>query len=433
MIGTPTVFLANKLCSILELLRTVKNLSQTPRNCPDTNFARSGGTQRPGAIVRRRAGGKDVVDNNYFFAVQFHTIASGKRTVHIDGALIAPEQRLRGRGFDAAQQFCVQRNARRPGQLRGEEFGLVKFALTVFQGMQWDGNDEVPVLAAQNGDGFAQQQTREEIFEPKRTGIFELMNGVEHDRFGHDSGAGISEKELHVAAVVTFKGSGQIALEGQAATLAEGRADKLYELAAFGPDEASLSRGRFILAKGADLGIKQAQRGADSRLDESLHSRRHHNEKVKSKKEKSFVVRLKLTVAVVINVIYPEVSGKYECQTSLWGAFCRLSRLCRVFVTFPRAYISVFSHNAIFPSRMAEGRSVRFDTFMAGVDLHFLEVRIERNLGRKDILGGFSCRFELGYYVGGCGLRIIFIGDYDFRVPYLNCLPRISGPSKILQ
>src|SRR6516162_3451101 len=35
MIGTPTVFLANKLCSILELLRTVKNLSQTPRNCPD--------------------------------------------------------------------------------------------------------------------------------------------------------------------------------------------------------------------------------------------------------------------------------------------------------------------------------------------------------------------------------------------------------------
>lgn len=154
--------------------------------------------------------------------------------------------------------------------MRGEEFGLVKFALTLFHGMQRDGNDEVPVLAAQDGNGFAEQQAGEEIFEPKRAGIFELMNGVEHDGFGHDGGAGGAEKEFHITAVVAFEGGGQVAFKGQAAALAEGWADELHELAAFGADETLDRCGRFILAKGADFGIKQAQSGAKGGLDEGF-------------------------------------------------------------------------------------------------------------------------------------------------------------------
>jgi hypothetical protein len=246
-------------------------ISQTTRDCPDTNVTRAGRAQRPGAIVRRRPGGKDVVHNDDAFAVQLHSVANVKRVAHIDGALIAPEQCLRGGGLDAAQEFCVQRNAGGAAQLRPEEFSLVKFALTLFQGMQRDGNDEVPVLAAQDGDGFAEQQAGEEIFKPKRAGIFKLVNGIEHDRFGYDGGAGGSENEFHIAAVVAFEGGGQIALERQAAAFAEGRADILHELAAFDPDETPFRRGRFILAKSADLGIKQAQRGTYGGFDEGFH------------------------------------------------------------------------------------------------------------------------------------------------------------------
>jgi hypothetical protein len=77
--------------------------------------------------------------------------------------------------------------------------------------------------------------------------------------------------QFQVATVSAFERGGDIALERQAAALAKGWSDGLHELAAFGADKTLLRSRRFILAQGANLGIKQAQRGAEGGLGQPFH------------------------------------------------------------------------------------------------------------------------------------------------------------------
>ncbi len=74
---------------------------------------------------------------------------------HISGALFAREQGLRHCEMDTPGQFYVQRNLRRWAQVSGEKLGLIGFALARFHRRQWNRRDEIPVLFAQNRNGFA--------------------------------------------------------------------------------------------------------------------------------------------------------------------------------------------------------------------------------------------------------------------------------------
>ena len=72
---------------------------------------------------------------------------------------------------------------------RGQDFGLVEFALALLQRMQRHRHDEIPLLSAQIRRGFADQQVGKKILKPQRALVFEPVNRLQHDGFGDDGGA----------------------------------------------------------------------------------------------------------------------------------------------------------------------------------------------------------------------------------------------------
>jgi hypothetical protein len=127
-------------------------------------------------------------------------------------------------------------------------------------------------LPSQNKHSFVHKQAGEEIFEPKRTRIFEMMDGIAHDDLGHDRGAGRGEIQFHVATIAAFERCGNVPLKRHAATAAKWRADEFHVTSALRAHETFVLRSRFILAKSADLGIKKSERGVQCVLEKSLQS-----------------------------------------------------------------------------------------------------------------------------------------------------------------
>ncbi len=122
--------------------------------------------------------------------------------------------------------------------------GLVEFAFPQLQRMQRHRHDEIPSLSAQGRRGLAHQQVGEEIFKPQRAGVFEAMNGFQHDRPGDDRRARGTEMQFQLAAVGAFKSRGDVAGVGQPATLAERRADEADARPALRADQVRRAQGR---------------------------------------------------------------------------------------------------------------------------------------------------------------------------------------------
>jgi hypothetical protein len=81
--------------------------------------------------------------------------------------------------------------------------------------------------------------------------------------------------QVHFAAVVAIERGCEIARKRQAAPLAKWRTDKLHLPLAIRAHKPFLRRGRFILAKCADFGVKQAKRSVDRALGEDLSIHNH--------------------------------------------------------------------------------------------------------------------------------------------------------------
>jgi hypothetical protein len=85
------------------------------------------------------------------------------------------------------------------------------------------------------------------------------MDCFEHNRFGHYRRPGEAEMKFQLTTVRAFKGSGQFAVERQAATAAIRRPQEAHLGPALGADKAVARGGSFSMAKLAVLGIDQCQ------------------------------------------------------------------------------------------------------------------------------------------------------------------------------
>lgn len=178
------------------------------------------------------------------------------------GRALFPAQKCLGlRGLDSLQQLGIQGNTSGAAEAGTEALGLVEFPFALFGGVERDGDDHVPGFAAEFGGGFPDEEIGEEGLEPEGALVFVAVDDVQYRFPRQNGGAGVDEVEFHFTAVFAFEGGGDVALIGQAATLAEGRFDEANFLPAIGADEAIGGGGAGEFADLAVLGIKEAQGG----------------------------------------------------------------------------------------------------------------------------------------------------------------------------
>ena len=108
--------------------------------------AGAGLAQSAGAFVERRAGGGDIVHQNYRFAFDRFRLRAGKGVFYVFTARLAVRNfSLRVGVFDSFQNIRAHRQIEIPCDFFGDQFGLVicSFAQAFF--VQRDGDDDLPV------------------------------------------------------------------------------------------------------------------------------------------------------------------------------------------------------------------------------------------------------------------------------------------------
>src|SRR5208283_5667164 len=127
--------------------------------------------------------------------------------------------------------------------------------------------DQVPILTAQRGHRFAQEEAGEKIFKPPLALVFETVDGFEHDAAGDDRRARGTEMQLQLTAIRAFKGRRKVACVGQAAAPAKRRLDEAHLRPAVRAHVAVPGGGAFGFAQPADFGVEKTETGVDPPLD----------------------------------------------------------------------------------------------------------------------------------------------------------------------
>src|ERR1035441_5700598 len=125
--------------------------------------------------------------------------------------------------------------------------------------MQRDRHNQIPILTAQRGHGFAQKQAGEKMFKPQLTLVFEAVNRFKDNAARDNRRARGSEAQFHLAAIRAFKRRRDVALEWQSAASAKRRFDEAHLRPAARADEAVFG-GRVVhFTEPADFGIEKTE------------------------------------------------------------------------------------------------------------------------------------------------------------------------------
>ena len=113
-------------------------------NCPDANIVSAGSLKNLRASIRRGASRKNVIHQNHAPAGQVCAGVNCKGAAHISRALLARQQCLGGRGFDAPEQISPPWDLGGGAQVCRKARGLIEFAPALFQRVQGNRRNEIP-------------------------------------------------------------------------------------------------------------------------------------------------------------------------------------------------------------------------------------------------------------------------------------------------
>jgi len=136
--------------------------------------------------------------------------------------------------------------------MAGQPFRLIEFPLALFGWMQRYGDNQIPLLFAQGGQGRTQEKVAKKRLKPERPLVLVAMNDIEDDALRCDGGAGGGELEFHAATVGALEGGGVCTFKRKAAMRAEGWLDETYLLPATGAHITLGGGGAVLGAKLAD-------------------------------------------------------------------------------------------------------------------------------------------------------------------------------------
>lgn len=111
----------------------------------------------------------------------------------IFGAFVAVQPGLGLSGFDPLEEMVVHGNAGGAGEAGGEAFGLVESTFAAFGGVKGNRNEEIALLASEDGRSGADEEVGEERLEPELAVVFVAMDDFEHQFVRGDGGTGGAE------------------------------------------------------------------------------------------------------------------------------------------------------------------------------------------------------------------------------------------------